>query len=82
MTISLTVAVFALVIWAVTSHLRAEIREEVIAREGMVFHSVAMMLEQEQAAEFSGHCWTELSTQLDIHSENVPAQRRHRRAVV
>src|SRR5579885_2028195 len=64
--IALTTVVFALVICTVTWHLRTEIREEVLAREGMVFHSVAMMLEREQPAELERKLLDEQSAQLDI----------------
>ena len=60
--ISTTLAIFALGLLAVTLHLRKEIHEDVVRREGEVLHSVAMMLQAEEERALL----EEPSTQLDV----------------
>lgn len=57
-----TLGIFALGILAVTLHLRTEIREDIVRREGEILHAVATMLQAEEEKALL----EEPSTQLDV----------------
>jgi signal transduction histidine kinase len=50
--ISLTLVIFAVAIGIVTNHVRGQVREQIINRDGEVLHAVALMLQMEQAEDF------------------------------